>query len=187
VHVVSVDPFSVEFDSRIASRPFYPTQPNHGINIQDGTVWATNLLFGAPLEVDLVSWQPRRILRYVEPTSAAPQISSTSHFAWTFDRRYAYFHQSLLERESPTSPVKAADLRLIRIDTSTGRERRWQLLPPPDDDHPEGANFHSAFYFEESGSRFVGLLRTGAILETLAAPASPESTLYRPRRLPRSG
>jgi hypothetical protein len=87
VHVVSVDPFSVEFDSRIASRPFYPTQPNHGINIQDGTVRTTNLLFGSPLEVDLVGWQPRGILRYVEPTSAAPQISSTSHFAWTLDRR----------------------------------------------------------------------------------------------------
>jgi hypothetical protein len=32
----------------------------------------------------------------------------------------------------------------------------------------EGANFHSAFYFEENGRRFVGLLRTGAVLESLA-------------------
>lgn len=32
-----------------------------------------------------------------------------------------------------------------------------------------GANFHSAFYFEESQKAFVGLLRTGALIESLAA------------------
>lgn len=40
-------------------------------------------------------------------------------------------------------------------------------MPPADDAQIEGANFHSAFYYEEGGKRFVGLLKTGAIIETL--------------------
>src|SRR5262249_59357161 len=41
--------------------PFtYSTQPNHGVNIAGDRVWATNLLFGAPLEIDLKRWRPRR-------------------------------------------------------------------------------------------------------------------------------
>lgn len=154
----------------------YATQPNHGINVSDSgsTLWATNLLFGAPLEVDLERWEPRRILRYVEPGPEAPRISSTSHFAWSLDRRRAYFHQSLLMRESAGRPVCSAELRLIELDVASGRERAWTLLPPKDDNCPEAANFHSAFYYEEGGKKYVGLLRTGAVVEHLAPHDYPE-------------
>lgn len=148
---------------------FYAAQPNHGVNHDGAFVWATNLLFGAPLEVDLATWAPRRILRYVEPDDSAPQVTSTSHFAWSLDRRYAYFHQSLLVRESGATDVAAADLRLIELDTRNGGSRIWTIVPPAADAAPESANFHSAFYFEEDGRRFIGLLRTGAILECLEA------------------
>lgn len=147
--------------------PFYETQPNHGLNCSADTVWATNLLFGAPLEIDLASWRPRRILRFLHPTSDKPQVTSTSHFAWSLDGRYAYFHQSLLEREAEGRPVRAAALTLIQLDTATEKTRTWSIVPPPDDANVEGANFHSAFYYEEGGKRFVGLLKTGAIIETL--------------------
>lgn len=154
--------------------PFYATQPNHGLNCRDGTVWTTNLLFGAPLEVDLLTWRPRRVLRYLEPSDAMPQVSTTAHFAWSIDGRYAYFHQSLLERERAGAPVRAADLSLFELDTATGMERSWAILPPPDDASLVGANFHSAFYFEEGGKSYVGLLRTGAVVENLAAHRRPE-------------
>ena len=147
---------------------FYATQPNHGLNCTADTVWATNLLFGAPLEIDLASWQPRRMLRYLEPSDLRPQVTSTSHFAWSLDHRYAYFHQSLLEREAEGRAVRATDLTLVELDTTSGRERTWRIIPPPDDARADGANFHSAFYYEEGGRRFVGLLRTGAVLQTLA-------------------
>ena len=153
--------------------PFYETQPNHGLNCSADRVWATNLLFGAPLEIDLTSWRPRRVLRLLEPTSESPQISSTSHFAWSLDGRYAYFHQSLLQRETRGQPVRAAALTLVRLDTWTGRTTTWRIIPPLDDPNLAGANFHSAFCYEESGKRFVGLLKTGAIIETLAAHESP--------------
>lgn len=146
----------------------YATQPNHGINIAGGTVWATNLLFGAPLEVDLATLRPRRLLRYVEPDEVAPRMSGTSHFAWSLDGRYAYFHQSLLVSDPNRGPVQARDLRMVELDVRTGAAHVWDLLPPPDDDALEEANFHSAFYFEESGKRYVGLLRTGALIESLA-------------------
>ena len=152
---------------------FYETQPNHGLNCAGDTVWATNLLFGAPLEVDLPSWRPRRVLRVVDPTTDSPQTSSTSHFAWSLDGRYAYFHQSLLQREAPGQPVRAAMLTLVRLDIGTGRTTTWRIVPPVDDSNLSGANFHSAFYYEENGKRFVGLLRTGAVIETLAAHKSP--------------
>jgi hypothetical protein len=153
--------------------PFYATQPNHGLNCTPKTVWATNLLFGAPLEIDLESWRPRRVLRCLEPTSESPQVTSTAHFAWSLDGRYAYFHQSLLEREAEGRPVRAAALTLIELDTITGGERTWRMLPPADDASAEGANFHSAFYYEEDDRQFVGLLRTGAVLETLAPHLVP--------------
>jgi hypothetical protein len=153
--------------------PFYETQPNHGLNSSADTVWATNLLFGAPLEIDLASWRPRRVLRLLQPTREKPQVSSTSHFAWSLDRRYAYFHQSLLERETEEGPVRAALLTLVQLDTVTQRTRTWGILPPADDTRMEGANFHSAFYYEEGGKRFVGLLKTGAIIETLEAHKGP--------------
>jgi hypothetical protein len=156
-----------------APAPFYAAQPNHGLNCSADTVWATNLLFGAPLEVDLASWRPRRVLRYLDPSPERPQLTSTSHFARSLDGRYAYFHQSLLEREAAGRPVCAAELTLIELDTVSGSERTWTILPPPDDARADGANFHSAFYYEEGGSRFVGLLRTGAVIETLAAHRNP--------------
>ena len=142
----------------------YVSQPNHGLNCCADTLWATNLLFGAPLEVDLRTWRPRRVLRYLEPSDARPQVTSTSHFAWDLDGRHAYFHQSLLARENGEQPASAVDLTLFRLDMGTGNERAWYILPPPDDDSPVGANFHSAFYFEECGTRYVGLLRTGAVV-----------------------
>ena len=151
----------------------YSTQPNHGANAEGRTIWATNLLFGAPLEVDLEAWKPRRLLRYVEPREHAPRVSGTAHFAWSLDRRYAYLQQSLLTRETADAPVRAEDLRLARLDTHTGGERVWRLLPPVDDTAMETANFHSAFYFEEEGKRFVGLLRTGVVLESLSPHAVP--------------
>ena len=153
--------------------PFYETQPNHGLNCSGDTVWATNLLFGAPLEVDLPSWRPRRVLRFLEPTSGSPQVSSTSHFAWSLDGRHAYFHQSLLEREADDSPVRSAALTLFRLDTRTHQTRSWRIVPPVEDPNLEGANFHSAFYYEERGKRFVGLLKTGAVIESLAAHEVP--------------
>lgn len=179
VHVLAVDPSGADVDSRLASGDFdrrtygYATQPNHGVNIAGDTMWATNLLFGAPLEVDIPSWQPRRILSYMELSPFAPRVSATSHFAWSLDHRYAYFHQSLLECESDDAPVRAADLSLFEMDTQTGTERSWRLIPPPEDAALESANFHSGFYFEERGKRFVGLLRTGALLETLAPHSAP--------------
>jgi len=153
--------------------PFYETQPNHGLNCTRDTVWATNLLFGAPLEVDLQSWRPRQVLRVLQPTRESPQLSSTSHFAWSLDGRYAYFHQSLLERESGDRPVRAAALTLARLDTHTQRTRTWNILPPNEDANLEGANFHSAFYYEEKGKRFVGLLKTGAVIESLTPHKVP--------------
>jgi hypothetical protein len=152
---------------------FYETQPNHGLNCSADTLWATNLLFGAPLEVDLASWRPRRVLRLLQTTPDKPQVTSTSHFAWSLDGRYAYFHQSLLERESREHPVRAAALTLVQLDGVTGGTRTWSILPPSADSDLEGANFHSAFYYEEGGKRFVGLLKTGAILETLEAHTIP--------------
>jgi hypothetical protein len=109
----------------------------------------------------------------LEVTADAPQISSTSHFAWSLDARYAFFHQSLLERETHGQPVRAAALTLARLDTWTGRTTTWPIIPPLDDANLAGANFHSAFYYEESGKRFVGLLKTGATIETLAAHLIP--------------
>ena len=162
----------------------YVTQPNHGLNVCDGTLWATNLLFGVPLEVDIERWRARRALRYLEPSEDCPQLSTTSHFAWSLDRRYAYFHQSLLERESAGREVRASALKLVELDSRTGSERVWSLLPPPNDAALEVANFHSAFYFEEDGHRFVGLLRTGARLETLHAHVKLDE--HRVRAMPRS-
>jgi hypothetical protein len=144
-------PVSADFDRQmheVAPAYGYATQPNHGVNIAGNTMWATNLLFGAPLEVDIAAWKPRRILRYLELSKFAPRVSGTSHFAWSLDHRYAYFHQSLLERESKGEPVRAADLSLFELDVETGTERTWKLVPPPEDNRLETANFHSGFYFE---------------------------------------
>lgn len=158
---------------RTQPRYGYATQPNHGLNISEDRLWATNLLFGAPLEVDLGRWKATRILRYVDPSEDSPRLTGTSHFAWSLDRRYAFFHQSLLCDDRPNMPVYARGLRLIRLDTRTFGERVWDLSPPLDDDCLDGANFHSIFYFEEQGRPHVGMLRTGAVLEELAPHAEP--------------
>jgi hypothetical protein len=177
-HVLPVDSSGADVGT---TNPFgYSTQPNHGVNIAANHVWATNLLFGAPLEIDLKRWCARRILRYLDLTPDAPQLTGTSHFAWSLDHRFAYFHQSLLERETPSREVRAAQPVLIQLDTQTGRERRWELLPPPDDLDLRTANFHSAFYFEDHGQRWVGLLKTGARLENLAAHADCREHAVRP-------
>jgi hypothetical protein len=177
-HLLTVDPHGKDIG---VSNPYcYLTQPNHGINIEGNSVWATNLLFGAPLEIDLKRWKPRRVLRYVETDSARPQLSGSSHFAWSLDHRYAYFHQSLLEREADGKEVRATRLCLIEMDTKTREERVWEIAPPLDDSSLETANFHSAFYFEEAGRGYVGLLRTGARLETLAPHKDAADHVVRP-------
>lgn len=158
----------------------YVTQPNHGLNVEGGKVWTTNLLFGAPLQVDIDTWRPERVLRYVEPNANSPRVSSTSHFAWSKDRRYAYFHQSLLMSESAFHPVRSTALKLIRLDVRAGTERVWDLEAPPDDAASEAWNFHSSFYWEEQGRRFVGLLRTGAIVEHIAPHKQPFDHAVRP-------
>ena len=150
----------------------YLTQPNHGINVSGETVWVTNLLFGCPLELDLRKWRPRRVLRYVEPVDDAPRITGTAHFAWSLDGRYTYFEQSLLHDAVKGDTVRSGELRLVRFDTKRKAERIWKLRPPPDDASLAEANFHSAFYFEEGGRAYVGLLRTGAVVESLAPHAT---------------
>jgi hypothetical protein len=182
-HLMSVDPCGDGLDfvrplnetvnPKFTPRGFYATQPNHGINVSGSRMWATNLLFGAPLEVDLKSWRATRVLRYLAPNEDCPQSTSTSHFAWSLDHRYAYFHESLFRREAPNEPVLAEQLILIRFDTKRNKERVWRLLPPKKDARLDTANFHSAFYYEMEGRRFVGLLRTGALLEHLAPHTKP--------------
>ncbi len=179
-HVLAVDPSGRDLREGFSATAFdtasygrlpaygYATQPNHGLNVAAGKVWTTNLLFGAPLQVDVARWHPERILRYVEPDAEAPRVSSTSHFAWSTNGRYAYFHQSLLVAESGRLPVRSRLLKLVRLDVQTGGERVWDLLAPPNDPRSEAWNFHSAFCWEESGRRFVGLLRTGAVVEHIA-------------------
>jgi hypothetical protein len=179
-HVLAVDPSGRDVENGFRPNAFelsaygrspaygYATQPNHGLNVAAGKVWTTNLLFGAPLQVDVASWRPERILRYVEPDATAPRVSTTSHFAWSKDGRYAYFHQSLLAVETEVAPVCSRDLKLVRFDVRTGAEQVWDLIAPPDDPRAEAWNFHSAFYWEEEGRPFVGLLRTGAVVEHIA-------------------
>jgi hypothetical protein len=69
----------------------------------------------------------------------SPRISGTSHFAWSLDRRHAYFHQSHLEPGVEGGPVRATDLTLFELDVQTGREHSWRLAPPPEDNEPESA------------------------------------------------
>lgn len=151
----------------------YATQPNHGVNIAGSRLWATNLLFGAPLELDIATWQPTRVLRFVEIDREAPRMSGTSHFAWSLDRKRAYFHQSRLCHGGASRRPYADELILVELDVEHGSERTWRLLPPAEDSAPECHNFHSAFYYEEQGERYVGLLRTGAVLESLQAHDRP--------------
>jgi len=184
--ILEVDPSGADLGDRFVRSSFeraafganaaygYATQPNHGVNVADQRIWATNLLFGAPLELDLQTWEPRRILRYVEPTPEAPRVSTTAHFAFSRDRSRAYFHQSLLCAETEGSPVRALSIKLVKLDLVSGAERAWELLPPQGDAALEPANFHSAFWWEENGHDYVGLLRTGAVLESLAPHVGAE-------------
>lgn len=177
--ILTVDPWKF-CHTRRGTSSFYPFQPNHGVNIEGNTLWATNLLFGAPLEVDLLSWKPRRALRVVQVTRDAPQLSSTSHFAFDLRRRFAYFHESALSQGERT--VRSQQLVIVRMDTKNGTERVWNLIPPEEDAEPEVHNFHSAFYFEEDGKQFLGLLRTGAVIESLAPHAAPSEHEVVPMR-----
>lgn len=179
VHLLPVDPSGAGLPGGGGNGPFYATQPNHGVNIVGNTGWFTNLLYGAPLEVDLKNWSATRVLSYVERDRDAPQVTSTAHFALSLDRRFAYFSQSRLLRERNELPVVSDDLRLVRLDTTTGEARTWTLTPPADDADPAPANFHSAFYYEERGRRYVALLRTGAVVEHLAGapPHEPDHTV----------
>ncbi len=161
-------PGAYERESAGAPDYGYATQPNHGVNIAGDRLWATNLVFGAPLEIDVASWTPRRLLRDGEPGADAPRLGGTAPFARSLDGRRVYFQQSLLGREREGAPARAEALRLVELDVRRGAERTWDLLPPPGDAGMESANFHSAFYFEEGGRRFVGLLRTGAVVAHVA-------------------
>jgi len=172
--ILPVDPTGAGLPGGGACGRFYATQPNHGVNIVGSTAWFTNLLYGAPLEVDLKAWTPTRVLRQVAVDELAPQLSTTSHFAISLDARYVYFHQSRLLRERNGGAVRADDLRLVELTTSSGATRTWSILPPPDDAWLDRANFHSAFYYEEGGRRFVGLLKTGAVIEHLALDQGPQ-------------
>jgi Retinal pigment epithelial membrane protein len=158
----------------------YATQPNHGLNVSGDRVWATNLLFGAPLELDLNTWQPKRVLRFVEPSVAEPRVSSSAHFAWNRDKSVAYFHQSTLSRETQGRLVESRQLTLIRLDLKTGDERTWAIIPPHSDQDLRSMNFHSAFWWKESGSEYVGLLKTGAIIEELTPHTSPNEHYVEP-------
>lgn len=166
--LLPVDPTGTGLPGGGGCGPFYATQPNHGVNIAGTTGWFTNLLYGAPLEVDLRNWTATRVLSYVERDPDAPQVTGTAHFAFNLDRRFAYFSQSRLLRERNGSPVLADDLRLVRLDTATGDARTWTVAAPVDDADLASANFHSAFYYEEDGRRYVALLRTGGVVEHLA-------------------
>ena len=170
-HLLSVDPWHFGDAKRVIHKPYYRFQPNHGLNVQGDTLWATNLLYGAPLEIDLRSWLPNRDLSFVATREDAPQLSSTSHFAFSLDGRHAFFHQSALEQRKDA--VHSRDLSLIRLDTRTGSKRIWRILPPPADSGESHHNFHSAFYYEDGGRKFVGLLRTGATIESLAPHKVP--------------
>jgi len=64
-------------------------------------------------------------------------------------------------------------MRLVELDTRTGTEHVWNLLAPPEDSDAVSANFHSAFYFEQNEKSYVGLLRTGGVLETLTTHDDP--------------
>jgi len=161
--ILTVDPTGQDFPHapKPNLRGHYATQPNHGLNVRGDTLWATNLLFGSPCEVDLWKWTPRRVVTTLERTDESPRISSTAHFAWSLDRRYAYYHESLL---SDSNPAAAQALRLVRLDTRNGTQRVW-ALEAPQGQAAVATNFHSAFYYEEGGKGYVGLLCTGAVIE----------------------
>lgn len=160
----------------------YATQPNHGLNIAGDRVWATNLLFGAPLEVDLNTWQPKTILRFVEPSFDEPRVSTTAHFAWNRNKSVAYFHQSTLSRETPGSFVESRQLTLIRLDLKTGQARTWSIIPPDLDADTRSMNFHSAFWWKEGGAEYVGFLKTGAVIEELTPHVEPHDHFVEPMR-----
>ena len=144
----------------------YVTQPNHGVNAANGRIWITNLLFGAPLELDADTLRPTRVLQPVQVSKDMPRVTSTAHFAFSLDSRYAYFHQSALARERDGGPVQSGPIHLIRINLRTGNLRSWLVKPPAGMDI-SSVNFHSAFYFEEASRKYIGLLQTAARLETV--------------------
>ena len=67
-------------------------------------------------------------------------------------------------------------MHLVRIDLHTNSHRIWSVTPPTDVDM-SSVNFHSAFYFEEAGKTYIGLLQTAARFETVGpgGPIPPKS------------
>ncbi len=157
----------------------YITQPNHGVNAANGRIWITNLLFGAPLELDAETLKPTRVLQPVQVSKDMPRVTSSAHFAYSLDGRYAYFHQSALARERDDVPVRSGPVHLVRIDIGTGNLRSWLVNSPVGIDM-SSVNFHSAFYFEEAGRKYVGLLQTAARLETVG-PGGRDSVMKKVR------
>jgi hypothetical protein len=131
-----------------------------------------------PVEVDLDTTERHLLTGAVTPVPGAPQATTTAHFAWSKDSRYAFFQQALLEDH--WGGVRSRDLQLVRLDTVTGALRTWDLIAPPDDADPTTHNFHSAFYFERGGRPHVGLLRTGLLLASIRPHAGPDDHAVAP-------
>jgi len=158
----------------------YGAQPNHAVNIVGHRAWSTNLHFGAPLGFDIETGDCLGILEVLPVGPEAPQVTSTAHFAFTPDRRYAYFQQGLLVDDHGSGSVYTRDLKLVRMDTQTLECRTWNLVPPIEDDDPVSHNFHSAFYFERKGKSYLGLLKTGARFNRIAPHSGTNPHVVQP-------
>ena len=158
----------------------YGAQPNHAVNISGRRAWGTNLHFGAPFGFDIESGKCLGIAEVFNTSATTPQVTSTAHFAFTPDRKFAYFQQGLLAADSQANAgIQTCALKLVRMDTQTLEKRTWELIPPNEDDDKIAHNFHSAFYFERKGIPHVGLLKTGARFNAISAHenAEPHSVL----------
>ena len=176
--VIDLEPGAADLRARIFSpraeeleldRPQgrYGAQPNHAVNIAGRRAWSTNLHFGAPFGFDIETGESLGLIELLPTGPGAPQVTTTAHFAFTPDRRHAYFQQGLLADDAVAGAVATRSLILARLDTDSLACRVWTLIPPPDDADPVGHNFHSAFYFTRGGRPHVGLLRTGARFDSL--------------------
>ncbi len=143
----------------------YRSQPNHGINVAHRRAWITNLIFGAPLEIDLEHWRPARILEAVETQHPSEQLTTTAHFGWSPNDEFAFFHQARIWAETEDDAPTLKEHTLVRVNTTTGQTTTWRLTPPKGEVHSGSMNFHSAFCFPRRDSLCVGLLRTAAVLD----------------------
>lgn len=183
--VIDVEPGASRLRARILSprpeelaldRPDgrYGAQPNHAVNIAGRRAWSTNLHFGAPLAFDIETGDCSGVLEVLPVGPDAPQVTTAAHFAFTPDRRFAYFPQGLLADDEASGAVRTLGLKMVRMDTATMACRTWDLTPPTDDTDPIGHNFHSAFYYTRQGRPFVGLLKTGARFNAIRPHAGAE-------------